>query len=367
MDILEQERVALIALQQAEQVGSKTALILLEHFGNARAVFQASKSDLLTALYDQLNAQNKKIADYLPQARQRLWDQAAEVLVQTRAIGGYVIQWMDPDYPSLLRHIPYPPLTLFIKGNLDFSEVYSYIGIVGTRQNSQYGYDTTRKIVQELRGAPNCIVSGLAEGIDAIAHQAALDNEMPTIGVLGHGIERIFPPKNKALAEKMLENGAIVSEFLPYSAGRRENFAIRNRLVAGLCSTLVVVESAARGGSLITAQFAQEFNREVLAVPGRVGDVLSAGCNALIAENKAALWQPNSWEKEGAATIHPPLQADNPLHQQLLNVLQKNQCTIDLLYIHLPDWGEAQIAAVLLELEFAGRVKKLPGNQYGII
>ena len=227
---------------------------------------------------------------------------------------------------------------------------------------------------------PNTIiVSGLAYGVDICAHKAALEVGLPTFAVIGHGLDRIYPAAHRPTAVKMLQNGALITEYLSGTNPDRQNFVQRNRIIAGLCDATVVVESAARGGALITAELANDYNRDVFAFPGRVNDIWSAGCNALIKNNKASLIESAddilrfmNWEKQNsgsASNIQTSLFLDlSDEEQSIVSILRQNTEGIQLneLAIQL-EKPVSKISSMLLEMEFKGIVKCLPGNLYRIV
>lgn len=197
--------------------------------------------------------------------------------------------FQDAAYPRRLRQCPDAPIVLYQKGKTDLN-ARRIVALVGTRNFTEYGKELVKEFVSDLKDLQPIIVSGLALGIDAIAHEACLKNGIITVGVLGNGLKDVFPIKNFSLAQKMMDNqGSLVSEYSLFSNPVRENFPVRNRIIAGLCDAVIVAESKERGGSLITAELANEYNRDVFAFPGSVKQKHSAGCNALIRQQKAHL------------------------------------------------------------------------------
>ena len=194
----------------------------------------------------------------------------------------------DAAYPQRLLHCYDAPTLLFYKGTADLN-ASKIVSIVGTRTNTDYGKTITEKLVQDLAEQNVLIVSGLAYGIDAFAHKAALKAQLPTVGVVGHGLDKVYPYAHTGLAKEMLQNGGLLTEFFSGTKPDKHNFPLRNRVVAGLADATVVVETLVNGGSMITAKLADAYNRDVFAVPGRTIDAKSAGCNYLIQHNKAIL------------------------------------------------------------------------------
>jgi len=290
------------------------------------------------------------------------------------------IYFTDRDYPYRLKECPDSPVMLYTKGNCDLNKG-KFIGIVGTRNATETGKENCKKLISDLAASqPNTIiVSGLAYGVDICAHKAALDAGLPTIGVIGHGLDRIYPATHRPTAVKMLDQGALLTEYLSGTNPDRQNFVQRNRLIAGLCDATVVVESGAKGGALITAELANDYNRDVFAFPGRVNDEWSAGCNTLIKNNKASLIETAddilrfmSWEKQNSglsSNVQTALFLDlSDDEQQIVNLLRQNSEGIQLneLAIQL-EKPVSKISSMLLEMEFKGVVKCLPGNLYRIV
>jgi len=219
----------------------------------------------------------------------------------------------------------------------------------------------------------------VAYGIDISAHKAALEYELPTIGIVGHGLDRIYPAAHRSIAVKMLEKGMLLTEYLSHTNPDRQNFVQRNRIIAGLCDATVVVESAVRGGALITAEMANDYNRDVFAFPGRVDDEWSGGCNALIKNNKASLIESAedilrfmNWEKQDASfpsNIQTTLFLDlTDEEQQIVSTLRLNSEGLQLNELSLKlEKPISKISSLLLEMEFKGVVKCLPGNVYRIV
>jgi DNA processing protein len=265
---------------------------------------------------------------------------------------------------------------LYVKGNVNF-ECEKVVGIVGTRQATAYGRERVEDLVQGLVPHQALIISGLAYGIDIHAHKQALKNNLPTIGVMGSGIDKIYPASHTDTAKKMMEHGGIVTEHRFGTAPDAHNFPARNRIVAGLCDAVVIVEAAEKGGALITAEIANSYNKDVFAYPGNIGQSHSAGCNNLIKSNRAHLltavkdleyimnWDVNT-KPEKKATFS--LESYDEVEQVVLKTLLENnqQLMIDELSwrTNLP---VSQLASILLGLEFKNVVKSLPGKIYKVV
>jgi len=282
--------------------------------------------------------------------------------------------YTDSEYPQRLFHCEDGPMMLYYKGNKSLNH-QRMLAIVGTRRSTSYGRTQCEKIVEGLKDKDVFIVSGLAYGIDSCAHRNALTQKLPTVGVMGHGLDRIYPAENRNLAAAMMENGGLLSEFLPGTTPDRENFPKRNRIVAGMTDATLVVESGIKGGAIITANIAFSYNRDVLAVPGKVNDQYSKGCNFLIKTNRAAM-------VESAVDISRIMGWDDvkkerlPQPQLFVELSENEQKIIDI----LGETGEtgidalmaksgipvSQISVILLNLEFQGLVISLPGKRYKI-
>ena len=281
MDDFPSESQAYLILNALPGIGPITLNRLLENFGgDIRAVFQASASELL-AVRGVGNSLAQSILHW-----EEYFNPEQEEKRMLKAAVDFIPQ-NSPLYPAPLKQISDPPIGLYRKGKYDFTQ--PAIAIVGSRRTTLYGLATARKLAMELAQMGFCIVSGLARGIDSAAHQGAIEGGGNTLAVLGTGIDIIYPPENLELYRRVEEHGAILSEF-PF--GRRadtQSFAMRNRIISGLCEAVVVVESALKGGSMITARFAGEQGRQLFAVPGRIDQASSAGCHQLIRDGATLL------------------------------------------------------------------------------
>lgn len=283
--------------------------------------------------------------------------------------------YLDKNYPQRLSNCEDSPVMLYYKGNANLN-AGKIVSIVGTRDATEYGKKLCEQLIADLSPLNVTIVSGLAYGIDICAHKAALENGLPTVCTLAHGLDRIYPAIHKSTAEKMLDTGGWLTDFTSKIAPDRENFPRRNRIVAGIADATVVIESKKSGGSLITADIANSYNRDVFAFPGRIGDLESEGCNNLIKQNKAALIQSVSdliylmgWEHKKTKKV--PQQKElfvslSEEEERLVSILKdKTSVTIDDLCVtsQLP---MSKVSSLLLTLEFSGIVKSLPGKAYSL-
>ncbi|MBN2892040.1 MAG: DNA-processing protein DprA [Bacteroidales bacterium] len=284
--------------------------------------------------------------------------------------------YLDSDYPKSLQKYDDSPLMIFVKGEFDFNKG-KFISMVGTRKMSHYGGELCEKMISDLvkAGFKPTIVSGLAYGVDHCAHNAALNNGLKTLAVLGHGLDMIYPSSHKELAKKIIENGALVTEFASSSKRDAANFVRRNRIIAALSTATVVVETPVKGGSLITAEFAVQYSKDVFTFPGRVGDKNSAGCNYLIKTNRAALIENAddliyalSWEKSKKS----PLQAQvfvelNPDEEKIVQLLREQEFVNVDSIVYESKLPINKVLALLFNLEFNNIVKALPGRMYKLI
>lgn len=353
-----------VALTLIKSVGHVTAKNLLSHFGTAEAIFKASEPELLRipGLGPITAAQILK-SDALLQA-------AVQVnFIEKQQIK--VLFYTDDDYPKRLRNCADAPILLYYKGTADLNH-HRIISVVGTRKSTDYGKALCRQLAETLVHYDVMIVSGLAYGIDVAAHKASLDQQIPTIGVLAHGLDRIYPPLHQQIAHKMLLNGGLLTEFPLHTIPDKENFPKRNRIIAGIADVTIVVEATAKGGALITADIANSYNRDVYAFPGRTTDSSSEGCNFLIKTNRAALINHAKdlvyylgWEEKAAKD---PVQAQLPIGlckeaQQIVNALAGSTAGVDELAIRM-DIAQSKLAIHLLNLEMQGILTALPGKIY---
>ena len=292
------------------------------------------------------------------------------------------ITLMDDDYPQRLRECPDAPIILYYTGNSDLNQA-KIVSIVGTRQCTLYGQDLIRRFVADLRlHCPQVlIVSGLAYGVDINAHRQALANGYETIGVLAHGLDQIYPYRHRDTAAEMVRHGGLLTEFMTQTNADKPNFVRRNRIVAGMADAVVVVESAAKGGGLITAEIAQSYDRSVFAFPGNVNAEFSKGCNNLIRDNVAALisnaddfvkamgWQDETLRKIANAdgierNLFPNLSSEESAIVSLLQETNDLQLNILSVKSGLPI---GQLTAILFQLEMKGVVKPLAGGMYHLL
>ncbi len=356
-----------IALTLVPQVGAITAKNLVSYCGSAEAVFRAKRADLF-----KIPGIGQTLVDALQNPEPlRSAEQELEFMQKNEVTALF---YTHENYPVRLRQCADSPAILYFQGSspllLNADRV---IAIVGTRQPTDYGKALCEEIVAELQPYNILLVSGLAYGVDITAHRKATALNMPNIGVLGHGLGSIYPAQHRATALKMMEYGGLLTEYISPTKPDREHFPMRNRIVTGMCDALLVVESAISGGSMISAQLAGGYEREVFALPGRVRDPKSAGCNALIKDLRAKLVESAAdiasslqWPEPGKThTIQAKLFLDlSPGESKVLeHIRQTPDVAIDqlTLAVGLPP---GEMAALLLALEFKGAIRTLPGKRY---
>ena len=359
-----------LALTLVPNIGPVQARILSDHFGDARSIFKAKKTvlDKLEGIGEVRSSAIKKFADF----------KKAET--EIAFIEKYKIAPLfltDPGYPKRLLNCYDPPTLLFYRGSADLN-ASKMVAIIGTRSKTEYGKQMTEKLVAGLAAQQVSVVSGLALGIDAIAHKAAIKNKLPTVAVVAHGLDKIYPAEHTLLAKDIIRSdGGLLTEFMSNTTPDRHNFPARNRIVAGMCDATIVVETDIKGGSMITAELADGYNRDVFAFPGRTTDSKSNGCNYLIKNNKALLLT-------GAADIIEALgwanttTAPKKIQKELFIQLSAEETIIvDLLKtkpaMHIDELrfgsqlSSSIAAAAILNLELQCIVASLPGKLYKLL
>lgn len=359
-----------IALSNLKGVGAIKAKNMLAYAGGYKELFDLSKINLgkipgigtvlAHTIYNQLNS--NEVFEKADLEIKFIEEHDIKALI-----------YKTDDYPVNLAQCEDGPIVLYTKGNVDFNK-RKIISVVGTRKITEYGKDVCKQMLEGLVDQDVLIISGLAYGVDSYAHQICVDLEIPTVGILAHGLDRLYPSVNKKLAKKMCDNGGVATEFLSGTNPDRENFPKRNRIIAGLADATLVIESAKKGGSLITAEIANSYSRDVFAVPGKIGDAYSEGCNYLIKTNKAHLVNSVAdlnyimgWDvqKSNPKTVQKELFLDLSDDE---NKIKEAFNTQDLLSIdkinELVDLSSSSVAITLLELEFRGAIKSLPGKIY---
>ena len=357
-----------IALNAIPNIGPKLVRRLVAYAGSVEAVFSEKKRFL-----EKIPGIGKGKASTFD--TQKLLLEAENEVNYIRKEGIQPLFYLDENFPFRLRECEDAPVMLYVKGEVDF-QVSKVLSIVGTRKATEYGKTCTEEIIDYLAGQyPDLlVVSGLAYGIDIMAHKAALKNKLKTVAVLGHGFTFIYPSLHANYAKNIMEQGALITEFQSQHKPDPGNFVSRNRIIAGIADATVVVESAVKGGALITAELANSYNRDVFAVPGRGIDTYSRGCNSLIKKNQAALVENGAdielamgWfqKKERSGNIQKSLFISlTPEEEKILHYLEDNrESSLDEISVSV-EMPVARTSATMLNLEFNGLVKILPGNYY---
>lgn len=371
-----------------EEVFYTMALTRISNFNFAQALELYKAVGSAQLLYEHRNEIGDILKDCSPRLVEALKDWSEPMkradfeLKYMQEHGIRALTLMDDDYPQRLTECPDAPLILYYTGNCDLNQA-KIVSIVGTRQITTYGKDLIRRFVADLRH--HCkqvlIVSGLAYGVDINAHRQALENGYETVGVLAHGLDQIYPYHHKDTAAEMQRHGGLLTEFMTQTNADKANFVRRNRIVAGMADATILVESAAKGGGLITAEIAQSYDRSVFAFPGNVDAEFSKGCNNLIRDNGAGLisnaddfvkamgWQDETLLKKANAdgierNLFPDL---SPEEQSVVNLLQQtNDLQLNILSVKtgLPI---GQLTAILFQLEMKGVIKPLAGGMYHLL
>lgn len=355
-----------IALSCLPGIGSVLSRTLLSYCGNAEEVFNSRIGQLT------------KIPGIGPKTIEQIVNHSvfSRAEEELEFIEKFKITplFIDSDqYPKRLKNCSDAPVMLYFKGDADLNSS-KVISIVGTRNASDYGRAICRSLISDLKTYNPLIISGLAYGIDSAAHREALKNSIPTIGVLAHGLDRIYPAQHRNMAEKMLESGGLITEFMSGTIPDRENFPKRNRIIAGMSDLTIVVEANIKGGALITAELANAYNRDVFAFPGRITDECSRGCNHLIKTNRANLITGIAdieyimgWNREGPKPLQKQLSllVDlNDEERRIADIIKEyGEITIDNLAL-LSSLQQSRLAVNILEMEMKGIVISMPGKVY---
>lgn len=359
-----------LALTQVPHIGCVHAKQLIQQFHSAEAIFKASISQLeKTEGIGSVRArQIKNFTHFAPLEKEIAF------------IDKYNIKPLflnHPEYPQRLLHCYDSPTLLFYRGNAHLNAP-RIVGIIGTRINSAYGKQLTESLVQALAPYNVLVISGLAFGIDAIAHKAALEFNLPTVGVLAHGLDSLYPSEHTNLAKEMIKHGGgLITEFCSDITAEKHHFPIRNRVVAGMCDAIVVIETGTKGGSMITAELANGYNRDVFAFPGRVTDAKSAGCNALIKNNNAILLTDPQEMAEALGWHQPERKNFQPQKELFVNLNAEEKTLIDMLSENKPlhfdelnircGLSTSSLAKAVLNLELQNIVQALPGKMYQLV
>ncbi|HRE68296.1 MAG TPA: DNA-processing protein DprA [Cyclobacteriaceae bacterium] len=365
---MDQERLSFVALHFIPGIGDYLVKQLVSYCGSAEQVFKTPKGKLLKIPgVGAISAEAIKNGNTFHDAEKELKKAEREDVE--------IILYIDKKYPLRLKTIEDAPALLYYKGNQNLN-VPKTVGIVGTRQATEYGKEMVERICQELAPHKALIISGLAYGIDIHAHKAALKNNLATIGVMGSGIDIIYPAAHKETAKKMLTNGALLTENRFGTKPDAHNFPARNRIIAGLCDALIVVEAAEKGGALITADIANSYNKDVFALPGNLGQSFSEGCNKLIKTNRANLFTSvkdleyiMNWSASTNAVTQPTFDMTlfDADEQTVLRILKERNAPVMIDELSFKSsLAPSKLASLLLTLEFKNAVKSLPGKMFAL-
>jgi DNA processing protein len=359
----------LLALTRTKGIGVAYSKNLIERFGDAKAIFQASPDALLKSGLPPESAYSIKTFND--------WSSVEAELLYLEKIGARPLFFTDSDYPQRLLPLDDAPLLLFYNGNANLN-TKKIISVVGTREPSNHGREITEQLIRQLAQPDLLIVSGLAYGIDSCAHRAALKYNIPTIGILGHGLNHVYPHEHRGLAKEMLQHGGLLTRFNINTSLEKFQFPLRNRLIAGLCDTVIVIETRQKGGSMLTISNAEAYHKKIFAVPGRFNDAHSAGCNWLIQQGKAELllsgeqlqksmawdWPVARPATQTALSFPTDAYTLSGPEKALLDLLTDSK-TLSLDDIRIQSQLEfSAVAKYLLNLELQGLICSLPGKRY---
>ena len=356
-----------IAISLIPGIGAVKARNLIAYIGSVEGVFQEKEQNLLKIPgIGEVNAQRVVRQNVLDRAKREV-DFILKNRIQT-------FFYLDNNYPTRLKNCSDAPIILYSKGNANLNERH-IISVVGTRNATNYGKEICEELIRSFseQSYQVVVISGLAYGIDVHAHKACLKYDVPTVGVFAHGLDKIYPALHAPIAAKMLENGGLITDFVSETNIDRQNFLRRNRIIAGLADATIIVESAEKGGALVTADIANSYNRDVFAFPGRSNDPFSRGCNNLIKRNEAVLVENQSdiekamnWDVKTSSPkfIQTSLFVElSPEEQKLFDLLKGGDRFVDEITFEtqLP---MSRVSSLLLGLEFKGLIVSLPGKMY---
>ncbi|WP_276379334.1 DNA-processing protein DprA [Flavobacterium sp. H4147] len=364
----DQDLFYLLALMKVEGVGDIIAKKLITNCGSAESIFKTGLNKIAA-----IDGIGSALVNNLKD--KSIFEKADKELKFIQSNNIQVSYFQDEIYPERLKHCIDSPVLIFATGNIDLKNRKT-ISIVGTRQITSYGIEFCRKFIEDLVPLDPVIISGFAYGVDIMAHQMAMEYNLQTVGVLAHGLNQIYPKNHKKYMAKMEENGGFITEFWSTSQPDRENFVRRNRIVAGISEATIVIESADKGGSLITANLANDYNRDVFAVPGRVTDKYSQGCNDLIKTQKANVltsaadlvyvlnWDIEKKSKPVQKQLFVELEPDEQMVYDFLIKNGKELLDSIALECNLPIF---KISGILLNMELKGVIRPLPGKTFEAI
>ncbi len=360
-----------LSLSKTYGIGPRTAKVLMEHLDSAKDLFEMSEKDL-RAIF---KTREQTIQDILSRKMFNTCEKELEFLNKYNINSFF---FTDEDYPIRLKQIPDCPICLFVQGDKQTLEYPRIVAVVGSRKCSDYGKEVVSGVVEELKELGAVVISGLAYGIDAMAHSYCLNLNIPTFAVMGTGLDYIYPRENFEIAKRLIEsNGGLITEYFTNTPPIAPNFPARNRIIAGLSDMVIVVEASKTGGALLTARLANDYNREVLAVPGRINDKNSEGCNFLISSQRATIYSAKesiekimSWNKH--KTTHSLFEQDDTdkgtnllgIDKKIYYTLkQEGEMDVDTLLIKT-GLTSNELSSSLLNLELCDVVLSKPGKIY---
>lgn len=354
-----------IALSKSEGIGKSALKQILTAAGSAQNVFEFPESW-------KRKLQNRKRCSVGIRMTDKIKSLVERELSLMEKYNVHYCHYLDPAYPQRLKRCPDAPVSFYYKGSGDFNRP-RMLAVVGTRNSTAYGAKSLGKVLEGLKESGVATVSGLAYGIDTIAHEESLKLGIPTVSVLGNGLHTVYPYSNKDLSERILANGGtLVSEFDFDTGPDRMNFPARNRIIAGMSDAVLVAESASKGGSIITANIASSYNRDIFAIPGSIFDEMHDGCHELIRKNVAAMVTSGSdllemmnWDsapKTVQTQLFPELSEEE---ETIYRFLQQGRKNVDEISEHCASFSPSKLAGLLLAMELKGAIFALPGKSYG--
>ncbi len=353
-----------IALSLIDDIGPVISKKLIEIFGEPEKIFNASRDDLLS-----IEGIGIKRVESIKSFSK--WKIAEDIIRETESLGIRIITLNDPQYPEHLKTIPDPPPVIYIKGEPVSNDRYA-LGIVGTRRPTNYGRYVAERLAEEISLLGITVVSGLARGIDTVSHLSSLKAGSRSIGVFASGLDIIYPPDNKRLVEKIIDNGYVLSEFPPGTPPEKENFPRRNRLISGLSLGVVVIEAPLESGALITAHYAVEQGREVFAVPGNINSRNSEGTNNLLKQGAKVVTSVDDIINELSSHLRGFIRKDkqssleiNDIEKDIINVLSYEPAHVDDI-ARSSKKSVSETLSILLQLELKGIVKQMEGKRFYI-
>jgi len=361
-----EEHIYALALTYVPNIGCVRAKQIIANLGSAESFFKEKPKNLRKLSGLSNHKLTRSSLDNACREAERIYRSAIHENHQ-------IFHYLENEYPRRLKQIDDAPVLLFGVGNLNLNPKRS-LGIVGTRNATHYGRQVTEDLVSQIAGLDICVVSGLALGIDGIAHTTSVNHNNPTIGILGHGLDIIYPYQHKKLADEMMLNGGLLTEFPIETKPDACNFPMRNRIVAGMVDALIIVESDTHGGSLITCNLANDYAKDVYAVPGPIYSKYSRGCHKIIANHKAHIFsgvddflKTMEWEEKKVLSKQTDFlkELDQQQHAVFSFIKEKKQVSVDVLsVVHQIPLG--QLSGLLLTMEIAGFLKVLPGKFYAL-